>query len=171
MAVLDATALIHFLEPSAPSIIDPATDEPVTNAQGRIDHLVKTLEERREPVVVPTPALSEVLVHAGDAMAHYLEVLNGSAWFRIVPFDQRAAVELATILREAPPARKLRVGVTGTRASLKFDRQILAIARVAGEATIYSDDDDMTTLGRPLGFDVIKTHQLPLPPAEQESLF
>ena len=102
-------------------------------------------------------------------MAHHLEVPSGSAWFRVVPFDQRAAV--ATILREARPGRKLQVGTSGTRASPEFDRQILAIARVAGETTIYSDDDDMTVLGKPLGFDVIKTHQLPLPPAEQESLF
>ena len=171
MAVFDATALIHFLEPGAPSIIDPATNEPVTNARGRIDLLVQTLEEKRERVVVPTPALSEVLVHAGDAMARYLEVLNTSAWFRIVPFDQRAAVELATILRETPPARKLQIGTSGTRASLKFDRQILAIARVEDEATIYSDDADMTVLGKPLGFHVIKTHELPLPPAEQQPLF
>ena len=171
MAVFDATALIHLLEPNAPAIIDPATGQPVASPQARIDHLVQTLEEERERIIVPTPALSEVLVHANDAIADYLTVLNVSSRFRIVPFDQRAAIELATIVRDSPPVRQLQVGTSTTRASLKFDRQILAIARVESETTIYSDDGDMATLGKRLGFDVIKTHELPLPPAEQQPLF
>ena len=45
------------------------------------------------------------------------------------------------------------------------------IARVQEEATIYSDDGDMYKLGEPLGFDVIRTYDLPIPPAEQQPLF
>ena len=33
MAVFDATALIHLLEPDAPSIIDPATKMPVPDTK------------------------------------------------------------------------------------------------------------------------------------------
>ena len=29
MAIFDATALLHFLEPNAPTAIDPATNAPV----------------------------------------------------------------------------------------------------------------------------------------------
>ena len=125
MAVFDATALIHLLEPDAPAIIDPATKEPVPDAKVRFDHLVETLEQQRERIIIPTPALSEVLMHANDAMASYLEVLNNSSRFRIVPFDQRAAIELANIIRESLSGKGLQVGAGGTRASLKFDRQLL----------------------------------------------
>ena len=171
MAVFDATALIHLLEPDAPAIIDPATGDPVSDAKARVDHLVQTLEQKHERIIVPTPALSEVLVHADEAMVSYLEVLNNAARFRIVPFDQRAAIELAAIVRDGPSLQSLRVGTGSTRASLKFDRQILAIARVAGEATIYSDDTDMPKLGDSLGFKVIRTYDLPVPPGEQAHLF
>ena len=56
MAVFDATALIHLLEPDAPSVTDPATQKPLADAKARIDHLVQTLEQKRERIIVPTPA-------------------------------------------------------------------------------------------------------------------
>ena len=171
MAVFDATALIHLLEPNAPAIVDPETKEPVSDAKARFDHLVQALEEQREPIIIPTPALSEVLVHANDAMASYLEILDNSSRFRVVPFDQRAAIELAHIVHESLSGQSLQVGASGTRASLKFDRQILAIARIQGETTIYSDDADMDKLGQPLGFHVVRTYDLPVHPGEQQPLF
>ena len=42
MAVFDATALIHLFEPDAPAIVDPKTQEPVADAQARIDYLIQT---------------------------------------------------------------------------------------------------------------------------------
>ena len=44
MAVFDATALIHLLEPDAPAIIDPATGDPVSDAKARVNRLVQRLE-------------------------------------------------------------------------------------------------------------------------------
>ena len=162
---------LHLLESGAPAVTDPATQKPLADAKARIDHLVQTLEKKRERIIVPTPALSEVLVHANDAMASYLEVLNNTSRFRIASFDQRAAIELAAITRDGPPVQSLRVGASSTRASLKFDRQIVAIARVEGETTIYSDDADMGKLGESLDFKVIRTYDLPIPPEEQTRFF
>ena len=110
MPVFDATALMYFLEPDARVPLDPTTNEPVTDAKARIDFLIETLEAGHQTVVVPTPALSEVLVHAGDAGPRYLEILNSSRCFRIEPFDQRAAVELAAMTRDAIVAGDLRAG-------------------------------------------------------------
>ena len=163
MAVFDATTLLLFPEPDARAALDPATNEPVTNAKTRIDHLIETLERRRETIVIPTPALSEVLVHANDAGPGYLEILNTTRCFRIEPFDQRAAVELATMTRDALHEGNLRAGTRATRAKLKFDRQIIAIARTQNETTIYSDDDDIATLAEPLGLEVIPVYTLPVP--------
>ena len=67
MPVFDATTLLLFLEPDARAPLDPATNEPLTDAKARIDHLIETLEKQREAIVIPTPALSEVLVHANEA--------------------------------------------------------------------------------------------------------
>ena len=167
MAVLDATALLHFLEPEAKPPIDPATNQPVANATGRIKLLVDTLEKRREAIVIPTPVLSEVLVHADEAAPQYLEILNKTSCFRIASFDERAAVELAEMTRRALSAGDLRAGTSATRAKLKFDRQILAIAKIEGEDTVYSDDQELAKLGEPIGFTIIPIHKLPSPTGQE----
>ena len=128
------------------------------------------LGQSREKVVIPTPALSEVLVHADQAAEEYLDVFHKSASFRVVPFDERAAIELAAITREAIGGGDLRAGADITRATLKFDRQIIAIARVERETTIYSDDAGMRSIGDALGVNVIPTYDLPTPPAQQTRL-
>ncbi|MYF89059.1 MAG: PIN domain-containing protein [Boseongicola sp. SB0676_bin_33] len=166
MAVFDATALLHFLEPDARPPADPTTGNPVEDAKTRIDFLIETLEGQRETIVVPTPALSEVLVHAGEAGPRYLEILNTSRCFRIESFDQRAAVELAAMTRDAISAGDLRAGTDATRAKLKFDRQIIAIARTRGQSTIYSDDEDIAKLAEPLDLEVVPLHALPMPPED-----
>ena len=101
MPVFDATALLHFLEPQAPAPIDPETNEPLTDAKARIDFLIDTLEDQGETIIIPTPALSEVLVHADAAGPEYLKILNNTRCFRVEPFDERAAVELAVMTRDA----------------------------------------------------------------------
>ena len=168
MPVFDATTLLLFLEPDARAPLDPATNKPVTDAKARIDHLIEALEKRRATIVIPTPALSEVLVHAGEAGPEYLDILNTTRCFRIEPFDQRAAVELATMTREALREGDLRAGTQATRAKLKFDRQIIAIARTQSQTTIYSDDQDIATLAEPLGLEVTPAHALPVPPEDAQ---
>ena len=168
MPVFDATALLYFLEPDARAPLDPATNGPVTDTKARIDFLIQTLQNRHETIVIPTPALSEVLVHAGDAGSEYLEILNNTRCFRIEPFDQRAAIELAATTRDALAAGNLRAGMDTTRAKLKFDRQIIAIARTRCQNVIYSDDGDVARLGRALGLEIIPIHTLPLPPEDPQ---
>ena len=118
--------------------------------------------------MIPTPALSEVLVHANEAGPEYLEILNTTRCFRIEPFDQRAAVELAAMTRQALREGDLRAGTQATRAKLKFDRQIVAIARTQNQTTIYSDDQDIATFAKPLGLEVIPVHALPVPPEDAQ---
>ena len=148
MASFDATALIHLWSqmPRRSLIPRPAIQSlmPRRGSTTWSRHWSRSTNGSSYP-----PALTEVLVHADDAMPSYLEVLNNAARFRIVPFDQRAAIELGAIVRDGPSIQDLRVGTSSTRASLKFDRQILAIARVEGESTIYSDDTDMPNWATP----------------------
>ncbi len=53
MVVFDANFLIYFLDPK---IVGGVGNNP------RIDHLVATIQKTGERIVVPTPALSELLV-------------------------------------------------------------------------------------------------------------
>ena len=164
MPVFDATALLCLLEPESATGHDPNTGEPITDAKARIDHLIATLEKKGEAILIPTPALSEVLVHADSAGSEYLQILNATRCFQIVDFDQRAAVELASMTREALGSGDLRAGTNATRAKLKFDRQIIAIARVCRQTTIYSDDSDIAKLAAVLDLKVIPISALPPPP-------
>lgn len=166
MPVMDATVLLCLLEPESATGSDPNTGEPITDAKARIDHLIATLEKQGETILIPTPALSEVLVHAGGAGSQYLEILNSTRCFRIVDFDQRAAVELASMTHEALGGGDLRAGTTATRAKLKFDRQIVAIARVNRQTTIYSDDGDIAKLAGALALEVVSIGALPSPPED-----
>lgn len=156
MVVFDATFLMLFLDPK------------IKNGVGnnlRVDHLVDSLTKSRERIIVPTPALSELLVGAGDAAPQYLDILNRSAHFRIEPFSTKAAVEAAAAIRDAKAKGDKRgKGIDASWAKVKFDRQIVAIAKVNGASIIYSDDDDVTKLCQPAGITVIALKDLPDPP-------
>ena len=109
-----------------------------------------------------------MLVHAGEAGSRYLEILNTTRCFRVESFDQRAAVEIAAMTREAIPAGDLRAGTDATRAKLKFDWQIIAIARTQGQTIIYSDDEDIAKLAEALELEVIPVHALRRPPEDAQ---
>ena len=83
--------------------------------------------------------------------------------FRIAPFDERAAIEFAEMTRKAHTSGDLHAGANITRARLKFDRQVLAIARVQNEKHIYTDDGNMAKVAAAAGFAVTATRDLPLP--------
>jgi len=139
---------------------------------GKIVHhecLIETLKNNGEKIVIPTPVLSEVLVHANSAEHQYLDNLEKSRNFQIVSFDKKAAIELAIIIRDSLSSGNLRAGTNATRAKLKFDRQIIPISRTQRQKTIYSDDKDIAKIGSALGIDVIATHQLPLPPDDRQT--
>ena len=58
-------------------------------------------------------------------------------------------------------------GSKGTWAKVKFDRQIIAIAKVREVSVIYSNDDDIRSFARKEGMKVISVWDLPDPPPEQ----
>ena len=160
MVVFDANFLIYFLDPK---IKDGVGSNP------RIDHLVATIQKTGERIVVPTPALSELLVKAGDAGPKYLEIVARSKFFRVAEFGERAAVEAAALHREAKAGGNKR-GATPEAdwAKVNFDRQIVAIARVVGAKTIYTNDRQLAKHAKSAGIDAFGLDELPAPPAEPQ---
>jgi hypothetical protein len=116
-----------------------------------------------DAVVVPTPVLAEVLVKAEEGAPGVLEQLHGQARVRVRPFDERAAVEVALMTRDALASGDKRSGSDQPWQKVKYDRQIIAIARVAGATRIYADDAGLTSFARTLGIDVVSTWELPIP--------
>ena len=104
--------------------------------------LIRTLSAENAKVIVPTPALAEVLTHVADAGQTLMEKINRSACFQVRPFDDKASIELARILGK---------NVGGIRDILRFDRQIVAIARVSGASILYADDESITAFAAECG--------------------
>jgi hypothetical protein len=167
MVVFDATMLLLLLRPNSGRPLD-ASGASIANVQERIAHLVQSLEKTKTQIIIPTPALSEVLVRAGSAGPRIVEALNRSVVFRIVPFDSLAAVEAALMTRAAIDAGDKRGGAAAAWAKVKFDRQIVAIAKVARATVIYSDDADVRVLAATENIAVIGLAELPLPPEEAQ---
>ncbi len=172
MVVFDTSVLLLLIEPKAKPPIDPATGLPVENAAARIEYLVSVLSDASEKIIVPTPVLSEILVHSGEATNHYLDALNGQAVFRIANFDQKAAIEAALAIGDALRRGGIRIDSADpevTRGKVKFDRQIVAIAKAEGATTVYSDDTDVVRYAEQAGLRAYRTADLDLPPEDPQT--
>lgn len=129
----------------------------------RLSHLLATLDKEKATIIIPAPALSEVLIGAKDAAPKYLGIINSSARFKVAPFAERAAVEAAAAHREAIEAGDKKEG-SPSWAKVKYDRQIVSIAIVEGASVIYSNDRDIKRLAAGSALEVIEMDELPEPP-------
>jgi hypothetical protein len=161
VVVFDASFLIPLLDPKVKG---------VGEVDARLSHLIATLDKQKDTIVVPTPALSEVLIGAGDASPAYLEILNKMARIKIASFGPRAAVEAAARHRDAIRAGDKKEG-SASWSKVKFDRQIIAIAQVEGAERIYSQDDDISRIGKAEGLSVYRLEDLEEPPEKTPDLF
>jgi predicted nucleic acid-binding protein len=172
MVVFDSSVLLLVLSPDTKAPIDLVTGAEVLKAAERIEYLIQNLAAAKEKIIIPTPVFSEVLVYAGDALQSYLDMLNGQAVFRIAPFDQKAAIEAAIATRDAIHRGGHRVDSTNpdvTKTKIKFDRQIVAIAKAEAAHTIYSDDDDVCKYAQAAGLVAFRTAELDLPPEDPQA--
>ena len=158
----DSSTLTLLINPDARPPNDPETGEPLTFSKERIEGLIGSLTAS-DALLIPTPVLAEVLVEAGDGGPALLEKIQTLARIRIAPFDTRAAVEAAFMEREAR-ALGSKKGASGQPwQKVKFDRQIIAISRVAGADALYSDDEKLSNFAKSVGVEVRSTWDLPVP--------
>ena len=145
----DATVLVDFFNRKLTG-----------DRRAKLDELVATLEKSRTKIVIPTPALTEVLIRAGKAREEIHNALTRKSAFEIAPFDVKAAMECSLLLEEAWSGTEKRA-ITKTK--FKFDWQIVAIAATRGVTTIYSDDGDVGKAAVRAGIRVVRINDLALP--------
>jgi hypothetical protein len=147
IVAIDSTFLLVVLHPTAPIPKDPSTGKPWEKGRERVEYLIERLSDEKATVIIPTPVLSEVFVRAGPkAINDYLAGIRSTRCFRIGPFDQKAAVEVAMMTDAALAAGRKRGASTGPWQKVKIDRQIVAIAKAEGADLIYSSDKDIRNL-------------------------
>lgn len=165
MVVIDATMLMLLFRPDVPARATDSKGNPIDHVPERVAHLVKTLEAAKSRIVIPTPVLSELLVRATpEETQRILEEINRVAVFRVEPFETRAAIELAVMTRTALANRDKKGGSTQPWAKVKFDRQIVAVARIVQASTIYTDDENLAATAKAVGMSAIGLADLALPP-------
>ncbi len=108
--------------------------------------------------------MAEVLVRSGAGRAKYVSVLGDTWKFQILPFDSRAAIEAADLIAAIKSSKEK----WDTWAKVKFDIQIVAIAKAEAATLIYSDDRDIENFAKRLNIRVMRICDLPLPPAEKD---
>lgn len=158
MVVFDAGILIKLFGHRTPA-----------EEKQKLEYLVDTVQKAKERIAIPTPALSEYLVKAGGAAEDVLEEIRKSTVLRIAPFDQRAAVECAFAIKQAMDRGDKKGGATSVWAKAKFDRQIVAIAKVVNASRIYTEDDDVKRYAATAGIPASSINELPLPPDAKQA--
>jgi len=165
MVVFDNSIFCLVLHP------DAKPRQAVHRAKDRIDYLMETLRDDNEQISLPTPAFAEFLVLAGQDAPQYISVIRDNSVFRIDPLDERAAIELADMEIEQRRKGNKRGSATDAEwQKVKFDRQIVAIAKANGARAIYSDDPHIAKHGEDCGIKVIALADLPTPSAVQAEL-
>lgn len=171
MALFDATTLLLLLDPTLPAPPDKATGTSVVNVEKRIKFLISQIQESGKKIIIPTPALAEVLTRAERAGADYFTKISRSSAFKIESFEIRAAIELARMTATAIKIGDKKEGSSAPWNKIKFDRQIVAIAKIHKVSTIYSDDDNLRAFALGQGMSVIGIGELPLPPEDAQMAF
>lgn len=165
MVVIDSTMLMLLFRPDVPARITDSKGKTIDHVQDRLAYLVKTIEGSKSQIVIPTPVLSELLVRTTpQETQRILDEINRAAVFRVEPFEMRAAIELAVMTRSALATGNKKGGSSQPWAKVKFDRQIVAVARVVQATTIYTDDENLASTARAVGIQPISLAELVLPP-------
>jgi hypothetical protein len=164
MIGVDASVLTLILNEEADAPPDPTTGKPIDRVRDRVDFWIQDLHKNKQKIVIPTPALSEVLVRSGPGGLQYIDILQKAAVFDIRDFDKLAAVELALMTQQAIKGGGKKSGSKEPWQKIKLDRQIVAICKVASVDTLYAMDPSLANFARTSGMDVKGVHELSLPP-------
>lgn len=168
MIVFDTTYLILLLREDISSIvITDREKKPVTKVRERIQYLVKKLSDSGSLICIPTPVLAEIMVRAGMAGPEFLKRLSNSSKFKLCPFDVKAAIEAAELIRKVKaeqPSQPI-----DTWAKIKFDIQIVAIAKGEDSPVIYSEDGKLENHATRVGISVRRICDLEVPPESMQT--
>ena len=164
---LDATALMCLLDTRTNEFHAP-DGSVVGHMQRRMDHLVATIDRAKGSVIVPTPALAELLVGAGAQRAAMLRALESGKAMRIEPFGKMVAVHCASLDTQAISDGDKKDGVRSSWQKVKVDRQIVAIAQIARCERIVTGDPDVEKIAGRAAIETTFVWQLELPPEDTQ---
>lgn len=169
--VLDSNVLIQVLSNAKPDInlIDPKTGLVVDRAEARADALVERIDRHGGQILIPTPVLSEYLFGVNpESIQSHLELIGGFACFEVVSFDEIAAVECARMITSQELKQ---LDPTSSKAKLRFDRQIISIAKANNADEIWTHDAPLMLKAESLNIKVKSLADIDAKPHQIEAEF
>jgi hypothetical protein len=148
----------------------PNAKHSIADAKERVNFLLSDLNGRGDQILIPTPALSEILVRSGKARNAIIQQLTKNPRFVLGAFDVRAALELAVMTDAALSRSDKKDGSPASWAKVKFDRQIVAIAKVERASCVYSEDEGVRSIGKREGMSVLGVSDIVIPSGTQFKL-
>lgn len=167
MVVFDTSFLSLAFDSEFSPPIDPATGETMVDCKGKIEHLISSLAASKSRILIPTPVLAEFMIRGGPDKEKRLSIITNSKVFVVAPFDLRSAVECSLIEDEDTATKRLQ-DENVSKAKIKFDRQILAIALTRSASTIFTGDKKLAYRAQQCGLSATLTWQLDSPPTKPQ---
>lgn len=161
-AAFDNTMLSALLNTSGKPIRIPGTDVPIDMPKERAEEIVAKIARDNRKIVLPAPAVAELLTAIGPDAEVYINIVLNSRVFEIGNFDARAAVELAFLNRGVFKGLDDKNKAEAYQ-KRKVDRQIIAICKVAGVTEIYTDDNGLASRAKLCGIKPISLLECPIP--------
>lgn len=134
----------------------------------KLTHLVAMIDKRKGKMIIPTPALAEYLILADLAGLEFVTALDRRAAVQVADFDISAAFEVSQMHAAALGRGDKKDGSTSSWQKVKYDTQIVAIAKANGAKLIISNDDGVRASAARIGLKVMKAEELPFPDAARQ---
>lgn len=158
----DTNILSALLNPAGRLPNDPSTGRPVEHAKQRIQGLIARLQKDKQSIIIPSPVTAEILTVIGPTNEDYLRIINRSRVFQSRSFDDVAAIELAFLNRDVFSTSDAQNNLE-PKQKVKFDRQILAICRVAQCTVLHTDDGGLIASAARCQMATARISDLPVP--------
>lgn len=166
----DNTMLSILLNPDGKIPDDPNTGAPVIEAKARAEAVVHVVQKQRRRIILPAPALAELLTAIGPDAQQYVNVVSRSRVFEVGNFDARCAAELALLNRDTFKAHDDREKLEPYQ-KRKVDRQIIAICKAYGVTELYTDDRGLSSRARMCGITPISICEIAIPDSARQGEF
>ena len=115
----------------------------------RFENFEEDLKQKKISIAFPTPVISELL--AGPIKSVSDDLFGKSV--KKLSFDYKASIECASLFGNQKG---------GLKSKIKFDCQIISIAKTNNIDTIYCDDEQLKKRAQNLGIKIITSKELPL---------
>ena len=172
MVVFDTNFLVMLLQDDFPPVTHPDTKEKFKgeDVKRRIAHLICELQKKRSKILIPTPVLAEVFTRFGSQTDEIIQILGRDYGFQFAPFDTKAAIEAGMAFYSARQKGDKKAGSRRAWQRVKFDRQVVSIAKAHGASIVYSNDKQVRTWASELGMTALAVWDLDPPPPQQMHL-